>query len=498
MNKPMIARKALQGVFRGALTLLFVVILAALFVGCGGSANPSGPQPGQNTTVVLLATSTANDQLTEFEVAIHTVQLLDKAGHAVTVYTYNNQGVQPAEFMHLNGTSEPLAIATVPQGVYTSAAVVTNGCQFTVVRFGPPSQGQPNTLNTDIYAQGLCGQGTGQTTVNLPSPITVSGSTMALSLNLQVSQSYTLTGTGVGAAYTISPVFSLAPSAISPTPTNDQNGKITGLDAQVTSVNADGSSFAAQTISGVPLTLNSNSGTAFQGVPGVSSLSTSELVNVDFAIQSDASLLATRVEVDDPSAPGEFVGPWLAYTANADVFVIEPVTCYHLPDNAACDSVIHFTNATSFGVSGQVNNLQNLPFTPSFSGSPVFPGATLSTYPSGDRDLQGVPYAANVIVRPQTINGTVTSMSTTNGFSVYTVALEPYDLIPTLQDYLVLPSPSRLNAPSTVTVYADSNTQILASGPVTQGSLFRLRGIIFDDNGTARMDCQEILDGVTE
>jgi Domain of unknown function (DUF5666) len=498
MTQAILTHKASQGIFHGSLALLFVVVLAAPFIGCGGSGNSSGPQPGQNTTVALLLTSTANDQLTEFDVAINTVQLIDQAGRAITLYSYNNQVRQPAEFMRLNGASEPLAIATVPQGVYTSAAVATDGCQFTVVRFGPPSQGQPNTLNTEIYAQGLCGQGTGQTTVNLPSPITVSGSTMALSLNLQASQSYTLTGTGAGAAYTISPVFSLAPSAISPSPTNDQNGKIVGVDAQVTSIGANGSAFAVQTISDVPLSLNSNSNTVFQGISGVSSLSTGELVNVDFAIQSDGSLLATRVEVDDPSASGEFVGPWLAYTGNADVFIIEPVTCYHLPDNAACDSVIRFTNTTTFGISGQVNNLQNLPFTPSFSSSPVMLGANFSTYPTGARDSQGEPYSANVIVRPQTINGTVTSMSTTNGFSVYTVALAPYDLIPTLQDYLVLPSPSQLSPPSSVVVYADSNTQLLNSGPIAQGSLLRFRGLIFDDNGTARMDCLEILDGVTE
>jgi len=248
----------------------------------------------------------------------------------------------------------------------------------------------------------------------------------------------------------------------------------------------------------VPLSLSSESNTVFQGISGISSLSTGNLVNIDFAIQSDGSLLATRVEVDDPSAPGEFVGPWLAYTAMPDVFIIKPATCYHLPDVPGCDSVIHFTNATSFGVSGQVNNLQNLPFTPNFSSSPIFLGGTFSTYPTGDRDPQGVPYAATVTLEPQTIDGTVTAMSTVNGFSVYTVALASYDLIPTLQDYLVPQSPSQLNPPSSVVVYADSNTQLLNSGAIAQGSLLRFRGLIFDDNGTARMDCQEILDGVTE
>jgi len=506
MKKVMVPVKTWQGVFRRLLESFFVVTIAACFIGCGGGSS-TGIQTGQNTTVVLLATSTANDQLTEFYIAINTVQLIDRAGHAVTLYAYNNQaslndpGSQPGEFMHLNGTSEPLVIATVPQGVYTSAVVGTNGCLFSLNRFGPPSPGQPDTLNTDIYSQGLCGQGTGQTTVNLSSPITVSGNTMALSLNLQVSQSYTLTGIGSDAAYTVSPVFSLAPSVISASPTNDQNGKITGLDAQVTSVNANASTFAVQTIDGVPLSLNSNGNTVFQGISGAASLGTGNFVNVDFVIQSGGALLATRVEIDDPSAVGELVGPWLAYTAQPDVLVIYPVTCYHLPDTGFCDSVIHFTDTTAFGVTGQLTNLESLPFTPNFGSSTFLLGATLSSYSDGDRDSQGAPYLTTVTLGPQTIDGTITSMSTMNGFSVYTVTLAPYDLIPALQQYAdqaLVPPPNLLSSPNTVTVYADSNTQILTLASIGQGSLLRFRGVIFDDNGAARMDCQEILDGVTE
>jgi len=497
MTKAVAAVKLWKRVFRGSLGLIFVVMPAGVFIGCGGSPSPTGPMPGQNTTVVLLLTSTANDQLSQFHISINNVQLVDKSGNPVALYDYNNQGQQPAEFMHLNGTSEPLAIATVPQGVYTSAIVVTNDCEFTAITFGPPSAGQPNSLITATYGEGLCGQGTGQTTVSLPSPITVSGTAVALSLNLQVSQSYTLAGVGANATYTISPVFSLTPSTISPAPTNDQNGKITGVDAQITSVDATGSDFGARTISGVPLTLNSDSNTAFQGISGIGSLSAGTLTNMDFAIQPDGSLLATRVEVDDPSAPAEFFGPWLSYTAVPGVFVVEPQACF-VPDYPTCDSAIHTTNTTTFAISLQLTNLPNLPFAPTVSSSAFVLGAIFSTFPSASQDPQGTPYATTVTLKPQAINGTVTAMSAINGFSVYTVALAQYDLIPTLQQNLAPGSPNQLNAPSSVIVYADSNTQLLNSGTISQGSLLRFRGVIFYDNGTARMDCQEILDGVTE
>ncbi|MGA9939105.1 MAG: hypothetical protein WBP92_12735 [Candidatus Acidiferrales bacterium] len=499
MSNAVAARKAWHSVLRASLGLLFAVLPAGLlFSGCGGTLIPGGPTQQQSTTVVLLLTSTANDQLSVFNIGISSVQLLTKSGHSVTLYTYGNQGHQPSEFMHLNGASEPLSVTTVPEGTYSSAVVTTSACAFTTISFGPPSQGQPSSLDTSVYAEGLCGQGTGQTTVNFPSPIAVTGSAEALSLSLQVSQSYTLAGTGANATYTVSPVFTLTPINVSPAPTNEQNGKVSGVDAQITSVDATGLTFQAETINGVPITLVTNGSTIFQGTAGISALAAGELVNVDFAIGLSGNLVATRVEVDDATAPAEFVGPWLAYTANPDVFITEPLNCFLIPGSAACDSVIHFTNTTAFGITGQVTNLPNLPFTPNFSSSTFVLGANFSTFSDGDRDLQGEPYATTVILKPQTINGTITSMSTVNGFSVYTVTLAPYDLIPTLQQNLAPGSPSQVNMPNTVVVYADSNTQILTFASIGQGSLLRFRGVIFDDNGTLRMDCQEILDGVTE
>ncbi len=55
-----------------------------------------------------------------------------------------------------------------------------------------------------------------------------------------------------------------------------------------------------------------------------------------------------------------------------------------------------------------------------------------------------------------------------------------------------------LTDPNTVVVYADSNTQMLNTAPVAVGSVVRFYGLVFNDNGTLRMDCAEILDGVPE
>jgi hypothetical protein len=47
-------------------------------------------------------------------------------------------------------------------------------------------------------------------------------------------------------------------------------------------------------------------------------------------------------------------------------------------------------------------------------------------------------------------------------------------------------------------VYVDSNTQLLNSEPIAVGSPLRFNGLVFNDNGTLRMDCAQVSDGVTE
>ena len=42
----------------------------------------------------------------------------------------------------------------------------------------------------------------------------------------------------------------------------------------------------------------------------MSSIAVGTLIDLDAAVQADGSLLATRIEVDDPSAIAEFVGRW--------------------------------------------------------------------------------------------------------------------------------------------------------------------------------------------
>jgi hypothetical protein len=97
---------------------------------------------------------------------------------------------------------------------------------------------------------------------------------------------------------------------------------------------------------------------------------------------------------------------------------------------------------------------------------------------------------------PQTINGTVSGVSSSGSFTTYTVTLAPYDLFTFLP---VQPGQATvLTNPGTIVVYVDSNTQLLNSDSLAVGSLLRFNGLVFNDNGILRMDCDQINDGVAE
>ncbi len=472
-----------------------LVFLLICLSGCGGSGNGM-QQNGGTTNVVVLLTSTANDQLADFHIEITDLTLTNKAGQSVTVLNNPdaaNDVLGGFEFMHLNGAFAPLVSAAIPQDAYSSATVTVARCNFTNISL-TPSGG----LHTAYFEQGLCSQGTGLTTVNLPLPIVISGTSAVLSLDLQVAQSYTLTTTqgvnGPTQSYTISPVFIISSPSISAQPAS---GFVTALDVRVTSVNPTGNAFVANIPNGSSLNLAANSATIYQGVSALSSITVGMLVDMDAAVQADGSLLATRIQVDDPTALAEFVGPWTALSSLSGEFAILPNDCFPAPDNPVCDSAVQSSGATVFRISGELSNLQNVPFTASFTSSNAVLGQNFSSYSLGTRSPQGIPIAITITLRPQTINGTVTNISSSNGFSIYTVSLATYDLFPIVQA-AAAPASQNIANPSTITVYADANTQLLTTDSIGVGSVVRFRGAIFNDNGVLRMDCQKILDGVAE
>ena len=446
----------------------------------------------------MLASSTANDQVSDFDLTVQSLTLTDQAGKTVSVISASS----PTEFFHLNGNIEPLTTVSIPQDVYTSATMTLEGAVFVCIE--QESGGDLLFSHYSIDNQGPV--------VNLTAPITVTGSNMVLSLNLLVSQSAIFPSCysqPTFAGYSMSPTFSLTPLSSSPSPTNAGNGLVTGLEATIASVGATGSSLTLTIPAGSygtrTVQVSANSATAFQGVSGFSVLSPGMFLNLDGALQSDGSLLATRIQVENPTALNLFTGPVLSVNTLYPVLMLygrteigplmeDPVTNQ---SGLYDDSPRLDFSAATFQISGQLSNIQSLPFVASFNASNFVAGQNVDVTSQAYNLGGGVgPYtAANTITLiPQTIDGTVQSVSTSGSFTVYTVSLASYDLFPQLA--VQAGQTTLLNNPSEVQVYVDSNTQELNTQALATGSTLRFYGLVFNDSGTLRMDCGQVSDGV--
>jgi len=471
-------------------SLLPLLALAiGITTGCGGTSSSGSPALSGNTSVTVVLSSTANDQLSEFDLLLQNLTLTSKTGKTVTLLS-TPQGF---EFVHLNGQAEPLTTVTIPQDIYASATATIGYAQFTCLTL-TPSGG----LDSSTFAYGYVP--TPNVTVNLASPITITGSSMGLSLDLQVAQSaiYSSCYTGGADPYAITPTFNLTPVAFSTQPTNPENGKVAGLMGQITAIGTNSFTVSISEGDASPrsVSMNSGSGTLYQGVSGFSALTVGTFVDMDAAIQPDG-LLATRVGVEDPSAVNVLSGPLVF------VDTIEPALNIWGRNQQGSDYVAHALGGMPFSfdsavfhISSQFTNLQNLPFVPNFTGSNMVAGQNLYLSAPTQTDMSN-PYTElrTITLIPQTINGTVLGISTSGGFTNFTVSLASDDLFPTLA--VQQGQTTLLTNPSQVEVYADSNTQLLNTQPLAAASMLRFYGLVFNDNGTLRMDCAQVNDGVT-
>ncbi len=455
--------------------------VAVVFIaGCSANGNitaPTGTAPvaGASTAVTVLLSSTANDQLTQFHMNITGITLTNKAGNTVTVLS------TPVfvEAMHANGNSEPLATVSIPQDVYTSAAITVTGADLTYVDL---VKGTPGSL----YFVSDNWTSASPPTVNLPSSIVVSGTGMGLLMDFQVPQSAAFSGTSAN-TFPLTPTFNLTKIALSSAPTSDRNGQETNIYGRVASVNAGSGSFSLTTTDKAALTVQSNSSTVFQGITGFSSVAVGTFLNMDAAIQPDGSLLATRIEVADTGAKDVVVGPLIqAYNSTGN---LDMVGRQQQGDDFASQSVgggmlFRFTSSTVFRISGGFSNLQGLPFAAAFNGSNITIGQNVALSTVSAAPSYPYPAATTITLSPQTINGSVSAVSSSGGYDMYTVTLSPNDVI------------SNVAGINRVTMYVNSSTRMLTSAPIAAGSTVRFNGLLFNDNGTLRMVCGQVNDGV--
>jgi hypothetical protein len=466
-----------------------LTLLATFMAGCSGSG--TGTTVSGNTRVVVLASSTANDQLSSFTTTLQNLTLTNQAGKTVNVLA----SPVSEEFIHLNGHIEPIATVSIPQDTYVSASAIYNGIATPVCNAQSSGSNQTDTLT-----------GGASETINLPNPITVEGTAMGLVLDLKVSAypGQCPTPAQYPSAPPVTAAFDLTPLTIAAQPINSTNGLALGLEGTISAV---GSGAAQFTVNGLvngqtPPTwqVSLNSSTVLQGISGAAQLTTQVPVDMDVAIQPDGSLLATRVSVISTGTTTLTVasGPLMTVSdAEPVTYVIGAAQQGYLPTVLGGFGYGNFGNS-QFQASAQFKNLASLPFPATFNSAAMVPGQNVTVTTQATAFPPGGAYIplTTMALRPQTINGTVSAISSEGSFTSYTVTLAPYDLFP---QFAVQPGQTTLlTNPNTVVVYADSSTQMLNKSSLAVGSIFRFYGLVFNDNRTLRMDCAQINDGVTE
>ena len=491
---------------------LVLISALCLTIGCGSNSPATivPPPPQGNTAVTVLLSSSANGQLQNFQLSIQSLTLTSQSGKTVTLIA----NPQPTEFVHLNGLIEPYGTITVPQDTYASAKATIGASEFTCVTVQGSSDPTPGSLTTDIYGYGYVPDG--MTTVNLASPITITGSTMALKLNLQVSQSASFPSscytTQFPAPYAITPTFDLSVFSATAQPSNSGNGKVVGLVGEIKTVATSGNQFVLYISKSSPggletslknpaytertVMISANANTVYTGISNFAALQAGSFVDLDGAAQLDGSIAASRISVYDPSALNVMFSP-VVQTNTVAPYLFSSALGQQGVDydaNGVSLGTYQYTGNTVFKTSDQFTNLGTLPFVPSVLGTNLVPGQNLAIYSLGISYAGGGPTEFNpatvMTLLPQTINGTIAG-PITNG---YLVQLAPYDLFPALA--VQQGQTNLLTNPNYVEVHTDSTTALLNKNPLTPGSAFRFYGLVFNDNGQLKMDCAQISDGV--
>jgi hypothetical protein len=340
-------------------------------------------------------------------------------------------------------------------------------------------------------------------TLSLPAPIRVTGTAMGLLLNLQVAQSVMPANCPLTSANpTVNTAFTVTPVTLASSSTNLQNGKMSSLVGQISAVNAVTNNFTVGAADGATWAVVSDTNTIYQGVAAFSTLAAGMPVDMDLAIQPNGSLLATRVSVSDanPANLTDVNGPVMQVAASVPALFTfgREVQGFLFPGDRILGAVAFSFNNSVAQISPRLTNLQSLPFAPVFTTANMVPGQNVSFSAHALTEQGGPTYipATTITLMPQTINGIVTASGSEGTFTTYTISLAPYDLIPNLA---VQPGQTNLlTNPSTVVVYVDSGTQLLNTKQLAVGSVGRFNGLLFNDNGTLRMDVAQVNDGVTQ
>jgi hypothetical protein len=330
------------------------------------------------------------DQLLSFQLTINSIILTGTSGATV--------GVLPAattvEVSHLQATAQPVSQVTVPQGTYTGATVSLS-----------------NVTATYMTLSGQTAQASFSGSFNVPVPFSpnliVGTSALALNLDLNLAQS----------------LQSLVPSVFTPAITatittvpalaqqEEGTGSVHDLTGVVTSVGSSSFALAVSQVA-TSLTIVVNGNTQLTGVSGLSGLAAGDIVEVNAAMQSDGTLVASKVDAEigvKQEAEGVVVSRTAGSGSTPNTFTVAVQSSAGTgAPSLGTLLTVGADNTTTFVLPSDEASLSGLPFTPAFSSfANLAVGQRVEVRSTSDFTA----IVATVKLSLQTLSGTPTSQN---------------------------------------------------------------------------------------
>lgn len=460
--------------------------LTTLLISCGGSANGSSnsttgstpsPTPAAKTSVQINMGDAPADWMLAFSMNIGSMSLTGSNGSVTAVSTS-----MPMEMMHLMGTMQPITMISAPQGTYTGASISISSA--TVMYMDPTSKSAvQKTISGPINA-----------TVTFSSPITIGTTPMAMGFDLDLASSATMDANG---NMSMQPVFHVTTGMQGSGSASDPaNGGIQEMMGSVSSIS--GSSFTMTSMQAAQnFTFMTNSSTEFDNISSMSMMSTGMLVAVDATLQSDGTLLATKVQSMMKSGGvmgGGIITSVTGQPATQLTLVMQNgIGTGMMASYFASGTTITLNGSTVYQIDKDDVDVSSLPFTPAFDASHIYAGQSVMPISSsgmmsggmgggmmGGGMMSGTITASQVELKQQGLSGTTATAITSGGTTSFTLTL------PTSCAF------NTLTGATSVVVYQRPTTVISGASPIASGSTIHTFGLLFQDAGQWKMVASRI------
>lgn len=453
------------------LGITMAALVAALAVGCGGSGTtqPSYDQPLPGTTSVQVNLGDAPaDWLLAFSMQISSMTLNHTSLGAISV----SNAAAPVELISRLGTMEPIAIRSVYQGTYSGASMTIASCTFSYL--DPITKKlQQKTLD-------------GPFNVTIPFSSNVVVDTTPLAFNFDLDLLHSLSG-DTGSAFKFTPQFhfSVASSSTSGSGSgsgnamNARHGGMYQMMGVLASAPTSGE-FSLQSLESMnTYTIRVNEQTRYQGkVDGVAQLAKGMGVLVTASLQSDGSLLASRIRAT-MSAAGAMGGGVIIEVSGMPATQLTLVM-----QNGAGASIntdylsktltVNLTESTTYEIDSDRVDLRGLPFEPLFDASNIHAGQSV------------LPLSEDGITAITSCDPTCGSMTASTvrlrerGFRGTT----DVDVVPGATTSFVLKLPDNcafttLTGATEVLIYQQAATNVEDQTTITGGTTLRVHGLPF-------------------